>query len=90
MSEKKTILIKKLMYQSSYRGCKEMELILKNFSSEFLEQLSIEDLIYYQQILDIDDVELMNFIYNKKNIKDISPNNTILIKLYEFIHKRKY
>ena len=51
MSEKLEILKKKLLYRASYRGTKEMDILLSSFVKKYLEifnfnQLNINFILY--------------------------------------------
>ena len=56
-------LKKKIIYRSNYRGTKEMDKLLGNFTKEYIDKLNIEDLIDLEKLLDVDDNNLYNF-YN--------------------------
>ena len=56
-------LKKKIIYRSNYRGTKEMDKLLGNFTKENIDKLNINDLKDLEKLLDIDDNNLYNF-YN--------------------------
>ena len=56
-------LKKKIIYRSNYRGTKEMDKLLGSFTKKYIDQLTKEDLIQLEKLLDIDDSNLYNF-YN--------------------------
>lgn len=53
------LLKKRLLFNSTHRGCKEMDIILGNFAIKFLSILSDSDLYAFLQILELDD----SFLY---------------------------
>ena len=54
---------KKIIYRSNYRGTKEMDKLLGEFTRKYLDQLNEEDLNQLIKLLEIDDNNLYNF-YN--------------------------
>ncbi len=61
MSLKIEELKKKIIYRSSYRGNKEMDIILKSFISEYIDKLRDDELKILYDFLDIDDDTLYKF-----------------------------
>ena len=57
---------KKIIYRSNYRGTKEMDKLLGEFTRKYLDQLNGEDLNQLIKLLEIDDNNLYNF-YNGLN-----------------------
>ena len=78
-------LKKKIIYRSNYRGTKEMDKLLGNFTNEYINELKIDDLIDLEKLLDIDDINLYNF-YNGLNTDFEFKNNKInlLFKNYKY------
>ena len=62
----KDALMKKLIYQSSHRGCKEMDFIFGKFASNKLENLSNEELLIYEELLLCDDAIIYDWILKKE------------------------
>ena len=56
-------LKKKIIYRSNYRGTKEMDKLLGAFTKEYIDELSIEDLLNLEKLLSFDDNNLYNY-YN--------------------------
>ncbi len=71
MQHSKSQLIKKLLYQSTHRGCREMDAILTNFCLTHLDSLNIEELCYYQNFLQRSDNDIMDMINICKNKDEI-------------------
>tara|TARA_B100002051_G_C16589378_1_gene561925 strand:- start:48 stop:308 length:261 start_codon:yes stop_codon:yes gene_type:complete len=61
MSLKIEELKKKIIYRSSYRGNKEMDIILKSFISEYIDKLRDDELKILYDFLEIDDDTLYKF-----------------------------
>ena len=61
------ILKKKILYRSSYRGTKEMDILLSSFSKKYLNKLDPKDLIDLDSFLSQED-ELIYDIYKNKQI----------------------
>ena len=64
------LLKKKIIYRSSYRGTKEMDLLLSSFVSNIINTLSIEELKKLDIFLNCSDEDISNFYLNKTLIKN--------------------
>ena len=74
-------LKKKIIYRANYRGTKEMDKLLGAFVNKYINDLTINDLIDLEKLLDIDDNNLYNF-YNGLET-DINFNNNKINLLYK-------
>ncbi|MCM1002466.1 succinate dehydrogenase assembly factor 2 [Wolbachia pipientis] len=63
-----SLLRKKLMYRSWHRGCKETDVLLGYFALKYLNKFSLNELIEYEKIVDLDDYELYCYITRKANL----------------------
>ena len=72
-------LKKKIIYRSNYRGTKEMDKLLGAFTNKYINELSNEDLINLEKLLDLDDNNLYNFYNGLKTDIEIEKNNTNLL-----------
>ena len=72
-------LKKKIIYRSNYRGTKEMDKLLGTFTNKYINELSNEDLINLEKLLDLDDNNLYNFYNGLKTDIEIEKNNTNLL-----------
>ncbi|WP_395463035.1 succinate dehydrogenase assembly factor 2 [Wolbachia endosymbiont of Cantharis cryptica] len=61
-------LRRKLMYRSWHRGCKETDMLLGYFALKYLDKFSLNELIEYEKIVDLDDYELYCYITRKTNL----------------------
>jgi antitoxin CptB len=59
----KDILIKKLLYRSNYRGCKETDFLVGNFAKANLDK--VDDLNLYAEFLDERDGDIYDWIMEK-------------------------
>ena len=76
MSLKIEELKKKIIYRSSYRGNKEMDIILGSFIREYIDKLRDDELKVLHDFLDIDDDTLYKFKNGLKTNHEI-PDNRI-------------
>ena len=76
MSSKIEKLKKKIIYRSSYRGNKEMDIILKSFIKEYIDILGDKELTILYDFLDIDDDILYKFKNGIKTNLEL-PDNRI-------------
>ncbi|MEY2393360.1 succinate dehydrogenase assembly factor 2 [Wolbachia endosymbiont of Tettigetta isshikii] len=63
-----SLLRKKLMYRSWHRGCKETDILLGYFALKYLNKFSLNELIEYEKIVDLNDYELYCYITRKANL----------------------
>ena len=80
-------LKKKIIYRSSYRGTKEMDILLSSFVEGIIDQLNKEELENLLNFLNIDDENLNKYKQGLKTEVKISENKiTRLFK--DFIYKK--
>ena len=78
-------LKKKIIYRSNYRGTKEMDKLLGAFAKKYINNLSYDDLVKLEKLLDIDDSNLYNFLNGLKTDFVIEKNNvTDLFKNFKY------
>ncbi|NRB10604.1 MAG: succinate dehydrogenase assembly factor 2 [Rickettsiaceae bacterium] len=68
LAEKRSKLIKKLLYQSSNRGCKETDLILGNFANQTLDHMADDELEIFAKILALPDNDIYDYYTGKKQV----------------------
>ena len=74
MSEKLDFFKKKLLYRASYRGTKEMDILLSNFVKSKINAFNYSQLIELEKFLNYEDEVILEFYnYNKDN-KNIKKN----------------
>tara|TARA_Y100001958_G_C20844478_1_gene289618 strand:- start:7 stop:264 length:258 start_codon:yes stop_codon:yes gene_type:complete len=68
MIKKLENLKKKLIYRASYRGTKEMDILLTSFVNKYIDQLDKESLKELESFLNFEDETILNFYrYNISN-----------------------
>jgi antitoxin CptB len=73
--------IKKLLYRSWYRGCKETDQIIGNYAKAHIENFSDAELDELEEILAQNDNDLYDWISNKKPTPEIMNKNSIFVKI---------
>ncbi len=82
--QKREQIIKKLLYQSCNRGCKETDLIIGRFAKENLAKMTNEELDSFSELLQFSDADIYDWYTKKKSLpKDRS--NSVIVKLLNFI-----
>lgn len=82
------ILKKKLLYSSTHRGCKEMDILLGSFVKEYLDNLSESELSAYTEILEFSDAVLYKFFTRKRKF-DTEKNAAMLEKITNHCYGKK-
>ena len=77
----------KIIYRSSYRGTKEMDILLKSFVKDIINQLNYKELENLLNLLNIDDDSLYKFKQGIKTEVQITENR--ITKLFKnYIYKK--
>ena len=79
----KEILKKQIIYRSTHRGSKEMDLLLGSFVKKYIDIFDNNDLNEIEKLLIIEDEILYQWYFNKKENENI-PNNKISRMLKEY------
>ena len=79
----KEILKKQIIYRSTHRGSKEMDILLGNFVKKYIDIFSDDELKDVEKILFIEDEILHRRYFNKIDTK-IIPNNKVSEMLKKF------
>ena len=74
MSEKLEIFKKKLLYRASYRGTKEMDILLSSFAKKYLHIFTEKELKELELFLKYEDDVILNFYNNNISKDDIDKN----------------
>ena len=82
MTNKET-LKKQIIYRSTHRGSKEMDILLGSFVKEYVEEFNEADLNNLHNLLLIEDEILYHWYVKKRNNGKI-PNNKVSEKLKKF------
>ncbi len=79
-------LKKKIIYRSNYRGTKEMDKLLGAFTKKYIDDLTNQDLIDLEKLLNLDDEILYNFYSGLKTEKKLENNNVnFLFKNFKYV-----
>ena len=69
MSSNKEELKNKIIYRASYRGTKEMDILMTGFVNSLIHNLNIEDLLELDNLVNMDDEVLKSIKKNEINTK---------------------
>ena len=78
MSLNKEDLKNKIIYRASYRGTKEMDILMLGFVRNIINRLSIEELEALNSFVNLDD-ELLISIKKKESLLNFSDKNLLKI-----------
>ena len=70
------IFKKKLIYRASYRGTKEMDILLSSFVNKYINKLDESNLIEMELFLNFEDETILNF-YNHDIVEQEIDKNKI-------------
>ena len=79
----KEILKKQIIYRSTHRGTKEMDILLGSFVKKNIDKFSESEINQLEKLLEIDD-EIIQKWYFEKNQKDTVPYNKVTQRLKNF------
>ena len=79
----KEILKKQIIYRSTHRGTKEMDLLLGNFVKKNIGKFTDSELKDLENLLEIDDEILQKWFFGKNN-ENLVPLNKISEMFKEF------
>ena len=85
MTANKEILKKKIIYRSTHRGTKEMDLLLGNFVKKYIEELNASELEDLLKLLFIEDEVIYKWYFEKNSEVLISKTKvSIMLKNFRF------
>ena len=82
-----TILKKRLIYRSQYRGTKEMDKLIGSFVETHIDKLNINELNELEIFLNVDDDTLYKF-YNNQILETIIPESMISKLFKNYVYKK--
>ena len=81
MSNKLEITKKRLIYRASYRGTKEMDILLSSFVNKYVHELDEISLLELENFLNLEDELILNFYNNNVLEKKVDLNS--ILKLFK-------
>ena len=81
MSNKLEITKKRLIYRASYRGTKEMDILLSSFVNKYIHELDEISLLELENFLNLEDDVILNFYNNNVLEKKVDLNS--ILKLFK-------
>ena len=81
--ENKKKIINKILYRSTHRGTKEMDILLGNFVKKYIDALNDKELNDLIELLNCEDSILYNWYFNNLN-NELIPINKISGMLKKF------
>tara|TARA_Y100000590_G_scaffold382277_1_gene452095 strand:- start:312 stop:566 length:255 start_codon:yes stop_codon:yes gene_type:complete len=82
MSENKEELKNKIIYRSSYRGTKEMDILMSNFVKSVIDDLTLSELKELNILVNLSDENLITV--KNGNVAEIITPNIIIKKFQDF------
>jgi len=81
MSNKLEIFKKRLIYRATYRGTKEMDILISSFVKKHINTFNEESLFKLENFLNLSDEQILNYYNNKFTEESISENE--VLKLFK-------
>ena len=79
----KDLLKKQIVYRSTHRGTKEMDLLLGNFVKKYIDSFTVSELNDLNVLLLIDDGIIEKWFFGNEN-KNLIPENKVSLMLKNF------
>ena len=80
MSQNKEDLKNKIIYRASYRGTKEMDILVTSFVKSVINEIDINQLKELDNLVNLDDENLISI---KKKESKLKFNNSTIIKKFQ-------
>jgi len=74
---------KKILFRSWHRGTKEMDIILGNFADKYIKDLSGAQLDAYENLLEVPDLDVYNWIIGKEDAPANAPYRDLLQQIID-------
>lgn len=62
---------KKLMFRAWHRGMKELDLLMGTFAQDELSDLSDDELVQFERLIDAEDNDLLNYFNGKQAVPSV-------------------
>ena len=82
MSRNKEEIKNKIIYRSSYRGTKEMDILMTSFVKSIINELDYNQLIQLDKFINLDD-EILKSLKNKELKHQINEDLTYILQKFE-------
>jgi antitoxin CptB len=82
MSQNKEGIKNKIIYRSSYRGTKEMDILMTSFVKSIINELDYNQLIQLDKFINLDD-EILKSLKNKELKHQINEDLIYILKKFE-------
>mgnify|MGYP001443868044 CR=1 FL=1 len=79
MSNKLEIFKKRLIYRASYRGTKEMDILLSNFVNKYIDEFDEALLLDLEKFLNLEDEIILNYYHHDVLNENIKKNKVFKI-----------
>tara|TARA_B100001540_G_scaffold91671_1_gene82860 strand:- start:40 stop:297 length:258 start_codon:yes stop_codon:yes gene_type:complete len=77
MTFNKEELKNKIIYRSQYRGSKELDLLMSSFVKSIINDISIDELLELNELVNLDDKNLMDLRNSQVDQRNSTSNNII-------------
>ena len=74
---------KRIIYRASYRGTKELDLLISSFVNTVINDLNLDELIQLEEFVNLDDQELLKLNKNFDKNYNVNPEK-IFKEFYNF------
>ncbi len=81
--QEKELLVKKILYQSCNRGCKETDIIIGGFAKKYVNNMSDDDLMRFLEIIRLPDADIYDW-YTKKKPVPKEKASKLLLEILQF------
>ena len=82
MSQNKEDIKNRIIYRSSYRGTKEMDILMTSFVKSIINELDYNQLIQLDKFINLDD-EILKSLKNKELKHQINEDLTYILQKFE-------
>ena len=79
MSNKLEIFKKRLVYRATYRGTKEMDILLSSFVKKHINTFNEKSLVKLENFLNLSDEQILNYYNNTFTGESISENEVLIL-----------
>ena len=81
MIQNKEKIKNKIIYRSSYRGTKEMDILMTNFVKSIIDDFDYDQLVQLDEFVNYDD-EILNLAKKKESVDQINPKLNFILKRF--------